>query len=147
MKLTWVLCAWWQYCVHLFVGRRHTPKLQFVVNQSCEGRKVAVPLSCSYESLWIDQMKGVKGKVHVVGKSYCWLVASFCCISQCARDWLQQLQERPQKSKLPWHRRCRRCIWRSAFTHHSRLNVEKADAAVAQIEMCYWSPYFYCWSL
>ncbi|CAM6037129.1 unnamed protein product [Sphagnum compactum] len=42
--------------------RRHAPKLQFVVNWSCEGRKVAVPLSCSYGSLWIDQMKGVKGK-------------------------------------------------------------------------------------
>jgi hypothetical protein len=25
--------------------------------------------------------------------------------------------------------------------------LKKVDAAVAQIEMCYSSPYFYCWSL
>jgi hypothetical protein len=51
--------------------RRHTPKLQFVVNQSCEGRKVAVPLSCSYGSLWIDQMKGVKGTMWGSAKVAC----------------------------------------------------------------------------
>jgi hypothetical protein len=42
-------------------------------------------------------MKGVKGKVHVVGKSYCWLVASFAASHSMLGTGYNNCRNNPRK--------------------------------------------------